>query len=280
MSLPAIAALTAIWVVCWLFGAQILTDAPIASTSAAGLVVREVRAVRADIEDRAVFAARPRRDPYRHAPGDQLLTGLRGKDVLLVVRRELRPGRRPGHLVLAGGRHRARRGNEAAAGGRAFRARSALPHLADVRRPQLAGALDPAVRALGRQPAALRPARRERPPDAQRRLQAGRLADRRRRAVGRSLPGRRGRRSTTTTRSTTGATSATTARRSRYASMPDQYVYLALQRLELAQDPPPADLRRGRPGVEPHAVDALPHDDRLERRRRRLDLRAHAGAAT
>ena len=47
--------------------------------------------------------------------------------------------------------------------------------------------------------------------------------------------GRRGRRSTTTTRSTTGGTSATAARRFAYAPMPDQYVFLALQRLELAK---------------------------------------------
>ena len=62
-----------------------------------------------------------------------------------------------------------------------------------------------------------------------------------------------------------------------YASMPDQYVLAALQRLELAQVPPPSPLRGGRPGVEPHAVDPHPPADRLERRRRRLDLQAHAG---
>ena len=57
-----------------------------------------------------------------------------------------------------------------------------------------------------------------------------------------------------------------------YASMPDQYVFAALQRLELAEVPPASRLRGGRPGVEPHAVDPHPPDDRLERRRRRLDL--------
>ena len=59
-----------------------------------------------------------------------------------------------------------------------------------------------------------------------------------------------------------------------YASMPDQYVLAALQRLELAKTRPPPRLRGGRPGVEPHAVDAHPPADRLERRRRRLDLQA------
>ena len=43
------------------------------------------------------------------------------------------------------------------------------------------------------------------------------------------------------------------------------------------QAAPPAPLRRGRPRVEPRAVDADPPADRLERGRRRLDLQASAG---
>ncbi len=82
-SFRAIAALGAVWVLCWAFGAQLVSQVPIASTSAAGLAVDEVRAVRAGIRDRAIFADEIRRDPYRGVPGDQLLTGLRGKDVIL-----------------------------------------------------------------------------------------------------------------------------------------------------------------------------------------------------
>ena len=82
-SLPAVSALTAVWAVCWLFGAQILANAPIASTSAAGLVVRELRAVRSGVEDHAIFAGDIQRDRYRSTPGDKLLTSLRGKDVVL-----------------------------------------------------------------------------------------------------------------------------------------------------------------------------------------------------
>ena len=37
--------------------------------------------------------------------------------------------------------------------------------------------------------------------------------------------------------------------------MPDQYVYAALQRLELAKAAPPAAVRRGRHCLEPHALD-------------------------
>jgi phosphatidylglycerophosphate synthase len=84
VSLQAVTALSLIWVLCWGLGAQLVAGAHIASTSAADLAVTEVRTVQADIHDRAVFAAELRRDPYGPTPGDKLLTGLRGKDVLLV----------------------------------------------------------------------------------------------------------------------------------------------------------------------------------------------------
>ena len=76
------------------------------------------------------------------------------------VRRELREGRDPGLLVLARVIADARQGHQAAAGRRLLRAQR-LPHLVDVRRAQLAGALHHAVGGLGRQPAALRPARQD-----------------------------------------------------------------------------------------------------------------------
>jgi phosphatidylglycerophosphate synthase len=82
-SLHAIVALGAVWVLCWVFGAQLVSSVPIASTSAAGLAVDEVRAVRAGIKDRAIFADEIRRDRFRNTPADQLLTGLRGKDVVV-----------------------------------------------------------------------------------------------------------------------------------------------------------------------------------------------------
>jgi hypothetical protein len=40
--------------------------------------------VQADIRDSAVFANQIKHDPFRNTPGDRLLTGLRGKNVLLV----------------------------------------------------------------------------------------------------------------------------------------------------------------------------------------------------
>jgi hypothetical protein len=83
-SLGAVSAFGVVWVVCSVSGAQLLSHIPIASTSAAGLVVREVRTVEADIRDEGVFANEIRHDPFRFTPANQLLTGLRGKDILLV----------------------------------------------------------------------------------------------------------------------------------------------------------------------------------------------------
>ena len=83
-ALRAVTGLAAVWALCWLFGAQLISHTPIASTLSAGLVVDEVNALRADIHDKGVFAAEINHDPERNIPTDQLLTGLRGKDVLLV----------------------------------------------------------------------------------------------------------------------------------------------------------------------------------------------------
>ncbi|HJS97264.1 MAG TPA: CDP-alcohol phosphatidyltransferase family protein [Solirubrobacteraceae bacterium] len=83
-ALRAVAGLGAVWALCWAFGAQLISHTPIASTLSASLVVDEVNALRADIHDRSVFAAQIRHDPQRNIPTNQLLTSLRGKDVLLV----------------------------------------------------------------------------------------------------------------------------------------------------------------------------------------------------
>ncbi len=82
-SLRASAALGGVWLLCSVFGAQFVSHTPIASTSAASFVVHEARTVQADIRDQGVFANQIRHDRFRDTPGSQLLTGLRGKDVLL-----------------------------------------------------------------------------------------------------------------------------------------------------------------------------------------------------
>src|SRR4051794_13604124 len=78
-----VAVLGAVWLLCWAFGAQVVPHAPIASANAADLVVHEVAAVRADIRDHTVFAKEIHRDRLGATAPDRLLNGLRGKDVIL-----------------------------------------------------------------------------------------------------------------------------------------------------------------------------------------------------
>jgi phosphatidylglycerophosphate synthase len=83
-TLRVIGGVGAVWALCWLFGAQLISHTPIASTLAAGVVVDGVKAVQADIHDQTVFAGEIKHDSFRNTSTDRLLTGLRGKDVLLV----------------------------------------------------------------------------------------------------------------------------------------------------------------------------------------------------
>ncbi len=83
-ALRAVTGIGAVWALCWVFGAQLISHTPIASTLSAGLIVDEVNAVQADIHDQAVFAKEINHDAFRNTPTNRLLTGLRGKDVLLV----------------------------------------------------------------------------------------------------------------------------------------------------------------------------------------------------
>ncbi len=83
-ALRTVTGLGAVWALFWVFGAQLISHTPIASTLSASLVVKEVNAIRADIHDRSVFAAEIKYDPMGHIPTSRLLTALRGKDVLLV----------------------------------------------------------------------------------------------------------------------------------------------------------------------------------------------------
>jgi len=79
-----LAALGIIWLVCALAGVQLSPQQPVASRSAADHVYDDVRAVRQGLVDGETFAAEARDDKYRYTPGNELLTGLRGKDVLFV----------------------------------------------------------------------------------------------------------------------------------------------------------------------------------------------------
>ena len=75
--------LGAFWVVCALSGAQLVPDVPVAARSAASLVHAQAVQVAADLRDRRAFAAEAAADPFADQPAGQLLTALRGKDVVV-----------------------------------------------------------------------------------------------------------------------------------------------------------------------------------------------------
>ena len=76
-SLRIAGALVVVWSLCAVSGLQ-------ASPSASGVVYDQVSRVRADFKDRQTFAKEIAVDPFRDSPNQRMLTGLRGKDVLLV----------------------------------------------------------------------------------------------------------------------------------------------------------------------------------------------------
>jgi phosphatidylglycerophosphate synthase len=77
-ALRAAAALGVVWVALRVVGA------PVASSSAAALAVDEVQAVRAALAGRAAFTRAIAHDRFSATPGNRVLTGLRGKDILVV----------------------------------------------------------------------------------------------------------------------------------------------------------------------------------------------------
>jgi CDP-alcohol phosphatidyltransferase len=83
-TLRAAGGLGVAWLLCLSLGAQLVAKTPIASAGAASLLVSQVSAVRADIQDHAIFAREIGHDPIAATPANDLLTGLRGKDVLLL----------------------------------------------------------------------------------------------------------------------------------------------------------------------------------------------------
>ncbi|MEV4812573.1 sulfatase-like hydrolase/transferase [Micromonospora avicenniae] len=72
-----VAALTVAWVACAAFGV------PVADSGTSALVGANAAQVRERLRDRGAFAGQLTADRFRDVPGDQLLTGLRGKDVVL-----------------------------------------------------------------------------------------------------------------------------------------------------------------------------------------------------
>jgi phosphatidylglycerophosphate synthase len=81
----ALAALTAVWALCAGLSLQLVPGSPVASTSAAGLVVAQVRDIQSALREQHRFEqVLHGPDPEASVPASDLLTGLRGKDVVIV----------------------------------------------------------------------------------------------------------------------------------------------------------------------------------------------------
>jgi hypothetical protein len=83
-AVPALAVLAAVWITCAATGVRAVPPYPVASAASTGKIIREVATVREGLLDRDRFAAELARDRFRTVPADQLLTGLRGKQVLVI----------------------------------------------------------------------------------------------------------------------------------------------------------------------------------------------------
>jgi hypothetical protein len=79
----SLALLTVVWVACAALGAQLVKDLPIASTGTTDQANWHLNAMEAGLKDKEAFARESAVDAFRDTPGDQLLTALRGKDVLV-----------------------------------------------------------------------------------------------------------------------------------------------------------------------------------------------------
>jgi Sulfatase len=73
-----------VWVLLAALGAQIVAGAPVASWSASALAADRLGQLPANLRDERAFAAASAVDAFRDTPGANLLTALRGKDVIVV----------------------------------------------------------------------------------------------------------------------------------------------------------------------------------------------------
>jgi hypothetical protein len=85
---PASATVTAVsaaWVVFALFGTELYPGAPVAADSTAATAKLIALGIPSAIRDRQEFTAEARQDAFAGVPADQLLTGLRGHDLVIGV---------------------------------------------------------------------------------------------------------------------------------------------------------------------------------------------------
>ncbi|MGW5558218.1 sulfatase-like hydrolase/transferase [Micromonospora sp. NPDC003944] len=78
-----VAALVVVWVACAAFNVRVVEGVPVADTSATTLANGHGFQVRLRLDDRETFGALIEADTFGDTPGDQLLTALRGKNVVV-----------------------------------------------------------------------------------------------------------------------------------------------------------------------------------------------------
>jgi phosphatidylglycerophosphate synthase len=79
------AVLAVAWTVAWAAAAQLVPGVPLASRDTSIRAVERTLAVQAGVRDQRAFEAEAAVDAYRDVPGEQLLTALRGRDVVVAV---------------------------------------------------------------------------------------------------------------------------------------------------------------------------------------------------
>jgi hypothetical protein len=82
-SLRVVVSLGAISLIAVAFGVRLGSGPAVTSTDAAGLLVDEVRQIHAGLDDRQTLMRQAAEDPFRTTPRADLLTGLRGKNVVI-----------------------------------------------------------------------------------------------------------------------------------------------------------------------------------------------------
>jgi hypothetical protein len=83
-SIRVVTALGVVWILCAASGLQFVRGAPLASSTTARLAYEQARQIDTSIRDEQRFAQLATHDSLRNTPASGLLTGLRGKDVLVV----------------------------------------------------------------------------------------------------------------------------------------------------------------------------------------------------
>ncbi|GLW32770.1 sulfatase-like hydrolase/transferase [Actinoplanes regularis] len=80
---PGLSVASVAWVALFTMSVQLIGGIPVASSAAANLAQDTALALPRDLADKRKFVAETLDDKYRDVPGDQLLTALRGKDVVI-----------------------------------------------------------------------------------------------------------------------------------------------------------------------------------------------------